>query len=67
MGSSRIIVIAIVIVISVIIIVTIIVTIVITVIVIIIVTISNIEMIGELAGSGNALVHLVVMVETHIE
>ena len=61
MGSPRIIFIAIVIVVIVI---TVIISI---VIVIIIVTISNIEIIGELAGSGNALVHLVVMVETHLE
>ena len=61
MGSPRIIFIAIVIIVIVI---TVIISI---VIVIIIVTISNIEMIGELAGSGNALVHLVVMVETHLE
>ena len=61
MGSPRIIFIAIVIIVIVITVITSI------VIVIIIVTISNIEMIGELAGSGNALVHLVVMVETHLE
>ena len=61
MGSPRIIFIAIVIIVIVI---TVIISI---VIVIVIVTISNIEMIGELAGSGNALVHLVVMVETHLE
>ena len=61
MGSPRIIFIAIVIIVIVI-------TVIISIaIVIIIVTISNIEMIGELAGSGNALVHLVVMVETHLE